>query len=90
MWIAAVLLTGTGVLQFVDGFDYPNGADGAPSWLTESVAWEIQGEALVFDGGDRSFAVFEQAGHGSEVSVEAVVTVHEKRGTDWSLSLIHI
>ena len=75
-----------GAFEFRDSFNYPDGTDGAPAWYAESVAWEVKDGVLECRGGGRSFAILEQAPHGTDLSVEASITVRERVGTEWSVA----
>jgi len=72
-----------GGFEFNDGFDYPDGTEGAPAWYAESIAWEMRDGALVHSNGDRTFTILEQAPHGREVALEATLVVRERRGEGW-------
>ena len=84
-FLLLALAVGASAFHLQEGFDYSDGTDTAKGWFTESVSWEVKGQALVCEGGPRSFAILEQAPHGKEVSVEATVTVRERVGEDWGI-----
>ena len=72
-----------GAFEFHDGFDYPNGTEGAPAWFAETVSWEVRDGALVHSGEDKGFQILEQSPHGKDVSVEATLTMRERQGEEW-------
>jgi len=77
---------------FSDTFDYPDGSDGSPTWYTENVQWEVSGGAMEYLGGPLSFALFEDASHGSTLTVEARVTPRARTGneTAWPVAGVAI
>jgi len=81
-----LLSAGVGAFECREAFDYPDGAEGAPRWFAESVAWEVKDGALEYDAGAKTFAILEEAPHGRRVTIEATVTIEERRDTDWAVA----
>lgn len=79
--LLAILLYGG--FEFHDGFEYPDGTEGAPAWYAESISWKVRDGALTHANGDRTFALLEQAPHGRDVSLQATVTVRKRQGDGW-------
>lgn len=78
-----IAVSACGAFDYHDGFDYPNGTEGAPAWFTETVSWEVHDGALVHSTADRAFAILEQSPHGQDVAVEATLTIRERQGEEW-------
>lgn len=76
-------LSAYGVFEYQDGFNYPNGSEGAPAWFAETVSWEVQDGALEYLDAAQAFAILEESPHGKAVSLEVTLTVRERRGEEW-------
>ena len=69
-----------------DGFDYADWSAGQPAWEAGSVIWSVRNGRMTFAGGDKSFLVLRQLGHGARVTIEATVQVTGRKGDGWGLA----
>ena len=84
--LAALCAVGRGgaAYELKDDFAaYKAGSDGAPTWETSGILWEMaDGKYVAADAG-RSFAVAAKAPYAKCVVVEATVMLRKPRGTQW-------
>jgi len=95
MWraIACLLIVfgafsaGVAAQTFHDDFaSYPDSATGEPSWVTDSVAWEMRAGAFHCIGPGRSFAIYSGAPFANEQVVEATVVISGKTVDQWKIA----
>ncbi len=87
MWTVLISACVTmGGFEHKDGFNYPDGTEGEPTWSTDTVDWEVRDGKLVADGGGKTFSVLAAAPHGRRVTIEAVVTVDRRTGSNWAIA----
>lgn len=78
-------------VTFRDDFsDYPQGSDGSPHWLTNSINWEVDEGTYTFDGRSPGFAVLGGDLNYRWVSVEATLTVTQSHGDGWKVAGVSI
>lgn len=89
--ILAIISAGAAAFEFTDPFDYADGSDGAPAWLTETVAWRVQEGQMRAGNTAYSAAVLDQAPFGKAVTVVATVIPRERRNPEaWAIAGLSI
>lgn len=90
--LATLLLLSLSSYDFTDAFTYADGADGAPQWYVETVAWEVADGAMLASGDSRTFAVLEAAPYATRMELEADVTIRERTAaeTGWGVAGIAV
>ncbi|MCG3179139.1 MAG: hypothetical protein BIFFINMI_01470 [Phycisphaerae bacterium] len=74
-------------VQRDDFSTYPEGGEPTPAWQTTTPFWEVRGGELVSDDArERGFAVFDRCPPGSDIAVEADVTVGKVIGREWKIA----
>jgi len=69
---------------------YEAGSEGAPNWLTTSLAWEVRDGAYQFDGPQNGFAVSGEGPVFGKLETEATIRLAEGVGNGWKIAGISI
>jgi hypothetical protein len=87
LMVCAALSAGAVAQTFHDDFaSYPDSSTGEPSWLTDSVAWDMRAGAFHCISPGRSFAMYSAAPYANEQVAEATVIISGKTVDQWKIA----
>jgi len=85
MWMLPLLAcAASGVYEYRDAFNYPDGTAGEPAWTADSINWEVRAQGLMAEGPIREFAWPAAAPPGKEITTEVTLVVESRKGAEWA------